>query len=205
MSHNELYFAILTGTEFEDIFLGNPLDVDIDDVHRFILSSSKGLAEITKTTSPVVQFIHESMRDFLLKDDGMGQVWPDLEENPIGTSHDQLKACCYTYIRRVIQFDSGLMSRKLRFERFKSRFPFSKYAVDRLLLHAESAHSQKVSQEVFIKEFEIEKWITINDFVERYEIRAYQKSVSLLYILAEKKCASLLNLFPNRELCFWET
>ncbi|KAF9773951.1 hypothetical protein IL306_008140, partial [Fusarium sp. DS 682] len=39
--------------------------------NKCIISSSKGLAEITKAKKPTVQFIHESVRDFLIKDKGL--------------------------------------------------------------------------------------------------------------------------------------
>ncbi|KAH7255956.1 hypothetical protein BKA59DRAFT_498766 [Fusarium tricinctum] len=40
-------------------------------IKRFIISSSKGLAEITKAKKPIVQFIYESVCDFLIKDKGL--------------------------------------------------------------------------------------------------------------------------------------
>lgn len=40
-------------------------------IARFVTSSSKGLAEITVSHVPTVQFIHESVQDFLLKDGGL--------------------------------------------------------------------------------------------------------------------------------------
>jgi hypothetical protein len=49
-------------------------EVDRDVIGRFALSSSKGLAEVTKTRKkdkdPTVQFIHESVRDFWRTGDG---------------------------------------------------------------------------------------------------------------------------------------
>ena len=43
-----------------------------------ILSSSKGLAEMTRSKNQTVQFIHESVRDFLLKGNGLSGLRPDL-------------------------------------------------------------------------------------------------------------------------------
>lgn len=39
-------------------------EIDDEDMEKYMLSSSKGLAELTKLKSPTVQFIHESVRDF---------------------------------------------------------------------------------------------------------------------------------------------
>ncbi|KAF7539367.1 hypothetical protein G7Z17_g12433 [Cylindrodendrum hubeiense] len=68
-------------------------------VERCVISSSKGLAEITKSKQqPVVQFIHESVRDFLIKDKGLHELWPDLGFDWEIPSHERLKQCCGTYI-----------------------------------------------------------------------------------------------------------
>ncbi|KAJ3956749.1 hypothetical protein N0V92_006709 [Colletotrichum tropicale] len=59
----QLYFAILSGVEvdsFEALSDWDPEDITADIMKRFILDSSKGLAEVTNTKNPIVQFIHES-------------------------------------------------------------------------------------------------------------------------------------------------
>jgi hypothetical protein len=67
-----------------------PLDGDGENlVKRFILSASKGLVEITKSRkSPTVQFIHESVRDFLLKDDGITHL---IDEMGIAVSRPMIQ------------------------------------------------------------------------------------------------------------------
>ncbi|KAF2758428.1 HET-domain-containing protein [Pseudovirgaria hyperparasitica] len=60
----ELYFAIQSTTSQFNASLRKASDTTME---RFILDVSKGLVELTKTKSPVVQFIHESVRDYLLK------------------------------------------------------------------------------------------------------------------------------------------
>ena len=63
----------------------------MDVIKRSILNSSKGLAEITKSKIPSVQFIHESVRDFLLKENGLRDIWSEqLGSNFQGESHEQL-------------------------------------------------------------------------------------------------------------------
>ena len=53
------------------------VDSDLPDVKnmnacvRLVTSSSKGLAEITKAGRPTVQFVHESVRDFLVNERGL--------------------------------------------------------------------------------------------------------------------------------------
>jgi len=97
LTREELYFAIRSGSEPEELSPWDPDEISMDDIERYILSSSKGLAEVTKFKARSVQLIHESVRDFLLKDDGLSLVWPDLSTNIAGISHDRLKECCYNY------------------------------------------------------------------------------------------------------------
>jgi hypothetical protein len=68
----QLYFAILSGHEPGALAKWNPDDVALSDMKRFILSSSKGLTEVTE--SQTVQFIHESVTDFLLKERPTGYL-----------------------------------------------------------------------------------------------------------------------------------
>ncbi|KAJ5011811.1 hypothetical protein K4K57_005126 [Colletotrichum sp. SAR 10_99] len=54
-----------------------PNDTD-DDAVSLVTSSSKGLVEVTKSKEPKVQFIHQSVPDFLVKEKGLQDLWPDL-------------------------------------------------------------------------------------------------------------------------------
>ncbi|KAB2568639.1 Ankyrin repeat domain-containing protein 50 [Lasiodiplodia theobromae] len=60
LSPEQLYFAILSGVEADAISRWDPDEISIDVIKRFILDSSKGLTEITKSKLQKVQFIHES-------------------------------------------------------------------------------------------------------------------------------------------------
>ncbi|KAF4459813.1 Pfs NACHT and Ankyrin domain [Fusarium albosuccineum] len=56
----EYYFAAVSGLSPEELGEWEQEDLTTDDMGRFLLSSSKGLAEITKGNPQTVQFIHES-------------------------------------------------------------------------------------------------------------------------------------------------
>ncbi|KAJ4327369.1 hypothetical protein N0V84_002140 [Fusarium piperis] len=73
----EYYFAVVSGLCPKELGEWDPDEVTRDDMNRFLLSSSKGLAEATKAKNPTVQFIHESVREFFLKD-GLRELWPNL-------------------------------------------------------------------------------------------------------------------------------
>jgi hypothetical protein len=94
LSPEQLYYAIEAGRDPVDITEWDPEDITKDVIRLSILNSSKGLAEITTLKELKVQFIHESVRDFLLKEDGLSRIWPELKNNFPGQSHERLKQCC---------------------------------------------------------------------------------------------------------------
>jgi hypothetical protein len=142
LKRDEFYFAVLSSIEPAALAPWNPEEITIKDIERFIVNSSKGLAEVTKSQIPTVQFIHESGKDFLLKEHGIGQLWSDHASNFTARSQDRLKQCCYTYMRldvsEYISFSATRPAatsseaanlRKLATE----RFPFLEYAVRNVL------------------------------------------------------------------------
>lgn len=73
-----------------------------DSLDKIVISSSKGLAEISRSKLPMVQFIHELVRDFLIKDNGLYELWPGLETDWKGSSHEELKKCCNFYLKQPL-------------------------------------------------------------------------------------------------------
>ncbi|KAH7160549.1 hypothetical protein B0J13DRAFT_396376, partial [Dactylonectria estremocensis] len=79
----EFYHALWSGLSLKDL-VDSEIPCVTDSgasgrIGKYVISSSKGLAEITKSKQqPTVQFIHESVRDFLIKDKGLNELWPDL-------------------------------------------------------------------------------------------------------------------------------
>ncbi|KAK5075725.1 hypothetical protein LTR70_010046 [Exophiala xenobiotica] len=61
----ELYVAVQQACSSED---EDDEEIPTEDwVARYLVNCSRGLVELTSTTPPVVQFIHETVREFLLK------------------------------------------------------------------------------------------------------------------------------------------
>lgn len=85
----ELYQAIMqtpaARNENEEVHQTSPANME-----NFLLNSSKGFAELTKGKEPTVQFIHESVRDYL-RDTGFQTTNSDLCRNLNGASHDYLR------------------------------------------------------------------------------------------------------------------
>ena len=210
LSPEQLYFAVLSGVEPEAISNWDPNEVTKDVIKRFILDSSKGLAEITTSKNQTVQFIHESVRDFLLKEDGLGDVWPHLKSNLKGQSHEQLKQCCLTYIRVDVftplkipnSLPKALSQPAIDLRKSASAiFPFLEYAVQNVLHHADLAEGSGIAQGNFILSFPLTTWIRLDNLFEKHEVRRHTKEMSLLYALGERNLASLIRAYPFAVSC----
>jgi ankyrin repeat protein len=210
LSPEELYFAILVGVEPEALSRWDPGKITRDIIKRFILSSSKGLAEITKSGTPKVQFIHESVKDFLLKENALGNIWPDLGSNFQGQSHNRLKHCCLSYINISIsshrEFSNNLPKASLQ-EAVACRklasgaFPFLEYAVRNVLFHADVAAGCGIAQENLIQSFPLDRWIKLDSRLKERKLHKYTKDASLLYVLAENNMSNLIRVHPSILSC----
>jgi hypothetical protein len=206
----QLYYAILSGTEPEDLSKWDPDETSMDAIKRFILNSSKGLAEITKSKMPSAQFIHESVRDFLLKKNGLRDVWSELGSNFQGECHERLKHCCLKYMSiSITDLNIGnslpKASSQQAVEQRQSTdkmFPFLEYAVRNILYHADTAEGSGVSQTSFLRTFGLADWIKLDNLFERHEIRRHTPNASLLYILAEHNMGNLIRGHPSNLLWF---
>ena len=197
----ELYFAILSGVESPSLSRWDPDEVSTDDMKRFVLDLSKGLVEITKSKNPKVQFIHESVTDFLLRGNGLGKVFVELESNLKGQSHEQLKRCCIDYMKidvvPILELQNDLpkaSSQEATILRDSARgaFPFMEYVVRQILFHANTAQSCDIPQGEFISNFPLNRWIRLINLFERHQVRRYTPNASLMYILAEYNMSNLI-------------
>lgn len=211
----ELYFAILTGVEPEAPKVKNSEEDTKEVMERYVLDASKGFAELTKATKSkdqTIQFIHESVRDFLLKHNGLSEICPDLRNDLEGKSHERLKQCCLTYyvgveISSHMDINQPLPKARecgdLR-QLATNIFPFLEYAVRNVLYHADVAEGSGISQEAFIQRFRLDYWVNLSNLFEKHEIRRYTRSVSLLYALAEGNLSNLIRIHPTVLSCFEE-
>ena len=167
LKREELYCATVYGDKPETIA---PLDHEEATslvMERFILSCSKGLVEITKSKTQVVQFIHESVREFFL-----GRLGSNQKKVELGSvqSHDRLKDCYLNHIALVtaqhVLFPSGLpianseIARDLRVS-ILDAFPFLEYAVRNVLHHANAVGGLGLPQKAFVEKFPLRQWILV--------------------------------------------
>ncbi|KAM0452050.1 hypothetical protein ACHAPV_009674 [Trichoderma viride] len=198
----EYYFALVSGLDPspENLVRWDRESTTTTDMELYLLSSSKGLAELVKTKKRTVQFIHESVRDFLIKDNGIRQLWPNHAANFESYSHDRLKQCCDNYcnidISKIVPQGEPLPTSstglaKARRTRVSEEFPFLDYATRHVLYHANSAEDD-IPQITFLKNFALKRWLHLSNLFKQYEVRRYTAEASLVYILAEHNLPSLV-------------
>ncbi|KAK1839054.1 nacht and ankyrin domain protein [Colletotrichum chrysophilum] len=208
----QLYFAILSGVEIdstEALSDWDSEDITTDTMRRFILDSSKGLTEVTKSKTPTVQFIHESVRDFILKHDGLGQIWAEFGSSFSGQCHETLKLCCINYLNvaKVMEIGKTLPDASSREtdelrESAEMRLPFLRYATQQVLYHSDAAEGAGVSQIDLLQSFDLAGWIILDNLLEKHRIRRHTPNTSLLYILAEHNKANLISIERSKLACF---
>ncbi|GKU15980.1 unnamed protein product, partial [Fusarium langsethiae] len=199
LNPGEYYHAIWSGLSLKglaDVEMPSVNTSDISDCfNKCIISSSKGLAEITKAKKPTVQFIHESVRDFLIKDKGLYQLWPELGTDWESQAHERLKLCCNAYvfhdlIANAIDGQQSTESRRIKDDLLK-QFPFLEYASQFVLGHADAA-AHRITQQQFISEFPVSSWVPIFNIFERHKVRRYNQDADMLYILADRGLPNLI-------------
>ncbi|KAK4466758.1 ankyrin repeat-containing domain protein [Cladorrhinum samala] len=217
----QLYFGLLSGIDPEILAAWDSDETPMADIERYIRNISKGLAESTKSKNSVVQFIHESVRDFLLKENGLREVWSNLSQNFEAQSHERLKQSCSAYLKLDVSGSLGLGDAQLPKasskdgaalrERTTKQFPFLEYATNNIFWHAEAAHVGGVQQGEFVETYArgtwFKSWLGLHNIVERHDSRRYRNTLdtSLVYVLAELNLPNLIKLCPEpARSCFAE-
>ncbi|QYT04338.1 ANK_REP_REGION domain-containing protein [Trichoderma simmonsii] len=203
----EYYFALVSGLDPspENLAGYDREYITPTAMELYLLSSSKGLAELVKSKARTVQFIHESVRDFLIKDNGIRELWPNHAASFESYSHDRLKQCCDNYCNidiseRVPQSEllpkaSSKQAKELR-TRVSEEFPFLDYAAQHVLHHANAAEDG-IAQVAFLKNFSLKRWLHLYNLFQQYEVRRYTAEASLVYILAQHNLPSLVRSAVN--------
>jgi hypothetical protein len=193
----ELYFAVHLGLDQKRPTDWDEEGVGAEQMKNFVRNSSKGLAEVTRNRSSEVQFIHESVRHFLLGK--YGTRWSGFTENIAGHSNRLLSDICLAQVNASINETIGIPDTLPRVAETKqireaicSKFPFVEYAVQNVLRHADRAGQNGLDESDFLTIFPCQRWIVLNNTLEQYQIRRHTLQASLLYILAECNVAALI-------------
>ncbi|KAH8688669.1 hypothetical protein GQ44DRAFT_802460, partial [Phaeosphaeriaceae sp. PMI808] len=210
LSPEQLYHAILSGVDPDAVPAWDSEQITEDVLKRFILDCSKGLVETTISKKQKVRFIHESVRDFLIKENSLSKIWPELGNNFQGQSHERLKQCCSYYINLDVATSlniphslpkaSSQQAASMRTLAMQ-RFPLLEYAVRNVLHHADTAEGSGISQEHFVESFPPPQWVKLDNLFEKHEVRRHSERVSCLYLLAELNMANLIKVCRSVDQC----
>ncbi|GKT90558.1 NACHT and ankyrin domain protein [Colletotrichum tofieldiae] len=203
----ELYHALWSGLSLQGLVdeeIPDVISLDSGDViDSCVISYSKGLVETTKSRRPTVQFIHESVRDFLIKDRGLQEIWPDIGHDWEYQGHDRLKQCCYTYLNHNLARESlsvlSPVAKGKGYGKVVNNLPFLEYASQHILYHSDDA-GLAVSQDMFLSGFPDSTWISISNLFESNQVRRYRLQATLPYLLADKGLSRLIRTRPEDEM-----
>jgi ankyrin repeat protein len=177
-----------------------------EDADNLVASSSKGLAEITKSKQPTVQFIHESVRDFLVKERGIQNLWPELGFDWEGPSHEILKRCCAAYLHhpRVQAVLATPWYADGERNAMAQKYSFLEYAGQQVLYHADAA-APVVPQDGFLTQFFaptrffVSTGIAVLNCLEKFRARRYSPYATPLYVLADRGLENLIRTRMKRD------
>jgi hypothetical protein len=204
----EIYHAVWCGLSLDGLADSKIPDVTLPDstvdmaqVDRYVIHSSKGLAEVTKSKRPTVRFIHESVRDFLIKDNGLHELWSEVGLE-YESCHEKLKQCCSFYMNHT-SVEASVekllpMPNSEENAAILTTLPFLEYASQNILYHANIA-AKKFRQEDFLSCFRLHNWIKIHNAFAKYRIRQYTENARLIYVLAHNGHSELVRMWPKKK------
>lgn len=198
----ESYDLVFDSVKYSDRYL-----------EKHVLEVSKGLAEVTKSREPTVQFIHETVREFLHDD--------RLEIISVGSEsvsgHELMKTACLNrfcaplteHLEFLARYKARGQYRNTRVskvtteqqqefqEQANDKFPLLQYASKNVFLHADEAQAIGIPQDGFLESFPLADWVPVYNLFERFSTRRYNGPDSpLLYILADHGCNNLIKCSP---------
>lgn len=193
-------------TYFEDNFTLEDCDLaqmTSENLRKFVLDTSKGLAEITRSKEPTVQFIHESVRDFLIKEGGLNTLQPTTR-NPEATGHDTIKKICSLQLdlfgrARRNEYGNNIYAHPLWYEErrkeIEKKHHSIHYAVEYILYHANWAQKLGIDQLSFLEHFSMANWTIGYNWTKTWSAHINEH---LLYALGETGLADLIRVHPQR-------
>ncbi|KAK5994160.1 Putative ankyrin repeat protein [Cladobotryum mycophilum] len=188
----EFYFIISSGLYGETTLQCDAIEPSKDSMCRFVINYTKGLAEVTESGSGTVQFIHESIRDFLIKENGIRKLWPSATQGVYldSFSHDQLKKCCYAHLKFALKMlpaggaAGSVLAKTLE------------YTTRGVFYHADLA-AKDISQDEFLSTFPLTGWIALSN-LNHYGSGKYPQSASFIYALAREGASNLVRAWLRR-------
>jgi ankyrin repeat protein/nucleoside-triphosphatase THEP1 len=168
-------------------------------MEQLITSLSGGLIEVRDHHgSNVVQFIHQSVNDSLLKG-GFEWLGLDSRANSVGQGHHRLARSCVNYLKLGEIQEVELLSPS-RSQGARQNPPFLEYAIRSWFLHAQIAERKGIAQNDLIQRFEwptphyFDRWIDMFQVIDGsfYSPRRPHLLSTLLHIAAASNLQSIV-------------
>ncbi|KAL7900825.1 hypothetical protein HDV64DRAFT_245191 [Trichoderma sp. TUCIM 5745] len=197
LAPEELYSAVLS--DISPTWAHRPMLEH--DIQRFVLDSSLGYADIIASNDSMhktVQFIHESVKDFLLKENGLREIWTGSGGDIHGQSHEELKQCCLRWIAMgsaICSTISFYSTRMILNQGANKTLPFLDYAIRNVLFHANAAQKYGINQAEFLKEFDADIWNMVRGI---FQDGVNSSGPRLLYTLAAENMSHLIGIYPSK-------
>ncbi|KAF2624758.1 hypothetical protein BU25DRAFT_423864 [Macroventuria anomochaeta] len=184
----------------------DPVLMSSENLRKFVLDASKGLAEITKSKEPTVQWIHESVRDFFIKEDGMIML-RSAEDTTHESGHSILVKICLRqldFARSVFGHPSDVefYSRFTKPESVHQQAPLVQYALDFMFYHANWVQKSSLDQTSFLEMFQ-HSYEQIWSLLCPATSRSIDRSTHILYLLSEYGADELIRVHPERDDHFY--
>ncbi|KAL8365058.1 hypothetical protein RB595_004057 [Gaeumannomyces hyphopodioides] len=160
-----------------------------DKIDRRIKALSCGLAEIVPLSdAQVVQFIHQSVKDFFVKT-GLSVLDSNLK-SPIGMAHHRLSKIC---IRYLAMEEIGQLTNYKRRD-----FPFLHYATTSWVAHAKQSDAMNVQEDLlecfcWPSEVLVKLWVRIYGTLEIYSRDRPAQGTSLVHVASRYQVVGLLS------------
>jgi hypothetical protein len=194
----ELYFAVLAGTDPDELGAWDRSQVELETIKRFITSASRGLVEIV--SGSIVQFIHQSVIDFLTRNQRLVKLDPTLALSAVSASHARLASCCMDYIMQeelrslAMDISSRANSDEGVPDKVKWSYPLLEYTSMHLFAHAENAQAEGISQISLLRRLEergdYEILVSLHDSLDMSN-KTF-KGAQLLYVVSLQGCYYLV-------------
>lgn len=180
----EFYFAMMGNSVG---FIWRPDELTLDQMHAFMLSSSKGLAEMTKGT-PRVQFIHEAVRNYLVASGLLLQHPEQSIADAEAAIHLAMEDCCI----RGCQAEPLVMNFRTAMDASDFSLPFSTYALDNVFYHGDLAST---GRSLLLRELDLEDWRLKSNLLGGLE--KFERDVTIPYICATLDLPRLLGCYQG--------
>ncbi|KAE8440868.1 hypothetical protein EG329_006366 [Mollisiaceae sp. DMI_Dod_QoI] len=162
---------------------------------RRIVSLSGGLIEPKQhEEGQILQFIHQSVNDFLLRD-GLRFLNKTSPGDLIGQSHHQLSVICANYMRMAgVPYSNYFDAKSV-----KAQLPFIDYATTSWFLHAEKAETRGVPQHYILQYSQqcpkmLEHWVKFYTVLDYYHFSGRQpaQASTMLHIASTANLLSVV-------------